>query len=396
MSLAILGIGEEGPAGLAPAARALLEAAEVLVGGRRHLALAAHPTAERLEWPSPWEALEAEIAARRDRRVVALVTGDPLWFSGGERLLAAFPEATVVPHPSAFQLAAARMGWPMDGCATLTVHGRPVEAVLPHLAPGARLLLLAEAGSAAALARLLHAEGWGPSRIAALSRLGGPAESRRDATAAAWEGDTDPLTTLAVEALPGPEARALPRWGLPDEAFRSDGTMTKREVRSLTVARLAPREGQLLWDVGCGAGSVAVEWMRAAKGARAVGIEPRPDRRAMAAANALALGAPGLDLRGGEAPAALAGLPAPDAVFLGGGLSEAAVDAAWAALRPHGRLVANAVTLDSQALLMDLHARAGGDLIRVAVSRAEPVGSLRGWRPAMEVMQWALQKGDSA
>lgn len=396
--LHVLGIGEDGLDGLPPAARALVEGAEVLVGGARHHRLAGAAPGERIAWPSPWDAMEARLAGLRGRRVVVLVTGDPLWFSAGERILAAFPgEAVAHPHPGAFQLAAARMGWPLDGTDCLTAHGRPLERVLPHLAPGAHWLLLAHGpGTAVDLARLLAERGWGPSRIAALSHLGGPDEARRDGTAADWAtdwaGETPALTVLAVECLPGPGARVLGRTGLPDEAFRSDGTMTKREVRAATLARLVPLPGQLLWDVGLGAGSVAIEWLRAAKGARAIGIEPRADRRALAAANALALGVPDLSIVAGEAPAALAGLPAPDAVFLGGGLSEAAFDAAWAALRPGGRLVANAVTLEAEAVMLALHSRHGGELLRLAVSRAEPVGRLTGWRPAMEVMQWSLGK----
>lgn len=390
MSLHVIGIGEDGLAGLSPAARALVEGADVVVGGARHLALAPG-TAERVAWPSPFDA--GVLDGLRHRRVVALVTGDPLWFSAGEAIARAHPDAVLVPHVSAFQMAAARMRWPLAGVECLSVHGRPVEGVLSVLHPGARLLLLAEAGSAPAVAGLLVRHGWGASLVTALWHLGGEGEGRREAVARDWEGATPALTTLAVACVPDEGAAPLPLWGLPDDAFAHDGTMTKREVRALTLARLAPRPGALLWDVGCGAGSVAVEWMRAARGARAVGIEPRADRRALAATNALALGAPSLDLVAGGAPGALVGLPAPDAAFLGGGLSEATFVACWAALNPHGRLVANAVTLDSQALLMALHARHGGDLGRVAVSRAEPVGTRTAWRPAMEVMQWALTKG---
>ena len=386
--LHVVGIGEDGLEGLAPAVRAIVESAEVLVGGERHHRLTEGARGERIAWPSPWDAMLGTLDGLRGRRVVVLVTGDPLWFSGGERIAAAFPgEVAVHPHPGAFQLAASRMGWPLDSVECLTAHGRPVERVLPHLAPGARLLLLAEAGTAEQLARLLAGRGWGPSRIAALFQMGGPAEGRAEATAEDWAGETPALTTLAVECIPGPGAVVLPRTGLPDEAFESDGTMTKREVRAATLARLMPLPGQLLWDVGLGSGTVAIEWMRAAKGARAVGVEPRADRRAMAAANAVALGVPDLRIVEGEAPGALDGLPLPDAVFLGGGVSEAAFDVAWGALKPGGRLVANAVTLESQAVLMGLHGRQGGDLVRIAVSRAEPVGRLTGWRPAMEVMQ---------
>lgn len=390
----VVGIGEDGLEGLSRAARSLVLDAEVLVGGARHHRLTPEARGERLNWPSPWDAMEERLRALRGRRVVVLVTGDPLWFSAGERIVAGFPgEVAVHPHPGAFQLAAARMGWPLDGVECLTVHGRPPERVLPHLAPGARLLILVNGPeTAGVLARLLAGQGWGPSRIAALSHVGGPEEARRDGTAEAWQGDTPALTTLAVECLAGPGARVWPRTGLPDEAFVSDGTMTKREVRAATLAKLMPMPGALLWDVGLGSGSVAIEWMRAAKGARAVGIEARADRRAMAAANALALGVPDLEVVAGEAPGALAGLPAPDAVFLGGGLSEAAFEAAWGALRPGGRLVANAVTLEAQGLLLALFGRHGGELSRLAVSRAEPVGRLTGWRAAMEVMQWSLLK----
>ncbi|MBP1806704.1 precorrin-6y C5,15-methyltransferase (decarboxylating) subunit CbiE [Rubellimicrobium aerolatum] len=391
--LHVVGLGEDGLAGLAPAARGLVMGAEVLVGGARHHRLTEKAEGERIAWPSPWDAMLGVLEGLRGRRVVVLVTGDPLWFSGGERIVAAFPgEVAVHPHPGAFQMAAARMGWSLDGVECLTAHGRPVGRVLPHLAPGARWLVLVNGPETAGeLARLLVAQGWGSSRVVALSHLGGPGEARVEGTAGGWSGETPALCTLAVECIPGPGARVLGRTGLPDEAFESDGTMTKREVRSATLAKLVPLPGQMLWDVGLGSGSVAIEWMRAAKGARAVGVEPRADRRALAAANALALGVPGLEIVAGEAPAALEGLPAPDAVFLGGGLSEAAFEAVWAALRPGGRLVANAVTLEAEAVMLALHRRHGGELVRIAVSRAEPVGRLTGWRPAMEVMQWSLR-----
>lgn len=391
--LHVVGIGEDGLEGLSPAVRALVEAAEVLVGGERHLAMAP-AGAERIAWPSPWDAMAARLGALRGRRVVVLVTGDPVWFSGGVTVARAFPgEAVVHPHPGAFAQAAARMLWRVEETECLSVHGRPLERVVPHLAPGARLLLLANgSGTAAELARLLVARGWGPSRIVALSHMGGPEEARAEATAKDWAGETPAFVTLAVECVPGPGITVLPRTGLPDDAFESDGTMTKREVRAATLAKLAPVPRALLWDVGLGSGSVAIEWMRAARGARAVGVEPRADRRALAAANALALGVPDLEIVAGEAPGALAGLPEPDAVFLGGGLSEDVFAVAWERLRPGGRLVANAVTLEAEAAMMALHPRHGGDLVRIAVQRAEPVGRLTGWRPSMEVMQWSLAK----
>ena len=393
--LHVVGIGEDGLEGLAPAPRARVAGAEVLVGGARHLAMVAEGGAERIAWPSPWDAMLDALDGLRGRRVVVLVTGDPMWFSAGERIAARFgAEAALHPHPSAFQLAAARMGWPLQDCECLSLHGRPVETVAAALAPGARLLCLAARGTARPLAAILTARGYGASRMTALSHMGGLDESRAEGRASAWTRETPPLVTLAVDCRLDDGALPLPRTGLPDDAFQSDGTMTKLEVRAPTLARLRPMPGALLWDVGCGAGSVAIEWMRAARGAHAIGIEPREDRRAMAAANARTLGVPGLELIAGEAPAALAGLPRPQAAFVGGGLSAATFAAVWGALPPGGRFVANAVTLGSQAVLLDLYARLGGELARLAVSRAEPLGGRTGWRPAMEVMQWAVVKED--
>lgn len=394
--LHIVGIGEDGLAGLSPAARALVETAEVILGGDRHHALAPQINAERIAWPSPFDAMIDTIRGLKGRRAVVLVTGDPLWYSVGARIARAIPPAEIVFHPalSAFQLAAARMGWSLADCETLTVHGRPVEQMIPAIAPGARLLILTTgAETPARIAAILTARGYGPSRLTVLSAMGGAHEARFDGTASDWTATVPEFNTLAVDCIAGPEALVLPRTpGLPDAAFTHDGNITKQEVRAITLARLMPFRGALLWDIGCGCGSVAVEWMRAAPDARAIGIEPRADRRALAAANALALGAPALRLIDGTAPDALAGLPPPDAVFIGGGLSEATFAAAWAALRPRGRLVANAVTLESESLLLSLHARHGGDLARIAVARAEPVGGLTGWRPAMPVTQWSLTR----
>lgn len=390
--LHVVGIGEDGMAGLAPPARAALEAAEVIVGGDRHHRLSARVTAERIAWPHPFDALTDRLRSLRGRRVVVLATGDPLWFSVGARIGRALEPGAVAYHPqiSAFQLAACRMGWSLADCETLTAHGRPVEGVIPHIWPGRRLLILSTgAGTPAAVARLLVERGHGRSRIAALWAMGGPGEGRADGIAEGWGAEVPDFNTLAVECVAGEGAVLHGAVGLPDEAFEHDGTMTKREVRAVTLSRLMPARGALLWDVGAGCGSVSVEWTRAARDARAVGVEPRADRRAMAAANARALGAPRLELVDGRAPEALEGLEPPDAVFVGGGLSEAVLGACWEALRPFGRMVANAVTLESEAVLAGWHERAGGDLTRLSVSRAEPVGGLRGWRPSMPVTQWS-------
>ncbi len=394
--LDIVGIGEDGMAGLAPSARAVVEAAEVILGGDRHHRLSEAVTAERISWPSPFDAMIDTIRAMKGRRAVVLVTGDPLWYSVGARILKAIPGEEITFHPqlSAFQLAAARMRWSLADAETLTVHGRPVEQAIPFFAPGARLLILTRDGDTPAeIAALLRDAGLGPSRITVLAALGGAAEARIDATADDWTGPAPDFHVLAVECRAAPGERVWPLGpGLPDEAFAHDGKMTKAEVRAVTLARLAPRRGATLWDVGCGCGSVAVEWLRLARDGVAVGIEPDAGRRALAARNAARLGAPRLRLVDGRAPAALAGLPAPDAVFLGGGISEPVIAAAHAALRPGGRLVANAVTLESEALLIAAQARLGGELIRLSVERAGPVGPYRGWRTLMPVVQWSLER----
>ena len=394
--LHIIGIGEDGMDGLVPATRAVVAAAEYIIGGDRHHTLAQNLTAERLAWPHPFDALIDTIEGLRGRRVVVLATGDPLWFSVGARIGRAIDPSEIVYHPqlSAFQLAAARMGWSLPDVETLTVHGRPVEQMIAFIQPDARLLVLTTgAETPAQIARFLTDRGFGGSKMTVLAAMGGKDEQRFDGTAESWDHIVPAFNTLAVDCIAAPDAALLPRVpGLTDNLFQSDGTMTKQEVRAATVAKLMPMRGALLWDIGCGCGSVAIEWMRAARYARAVGIEPRADRRAMAAANALALGVPKLELIEGMVPDALDGLDAPDAIFIGGGLSRATFDAAWATLRPLGRLVANAVTLESEAELTALHKAHGGDLVKLAVHRAEPVGRLTGWRPLMPVTQWSLVK----
>ncbi|SLN44638.1 precorrin-6y C5,15-methyltransferase (decarboxylating) subunit CbiE [Roseisalinus antarcticus] len=394
--LHIVGIGEDGLDGLTPATRAVVEAAEVILGGDRHHLLSDRITAERIAWPSPFDAMIDTIRRLSGRRAVVLVTGDPLWFSVGARIGRAIDPSEIVYHPqlSAFQLAAARMGWSLADAETLTVHGRPVEQMIAFIQPDARLLILTTgADTPGRIASFLTDRGYGQSRMSVLAAMGGSAEQRFDGTAESWAHEVPAFNTLAVECVAAPDAALIPRVpGLDDALFRSDGTMTKQEVRAATVAKLMPMRGALLWDIGTGSGSVAIEWMRAARYARAIGIEPRADRRAMAAENALALGAPRLELVEGEAPAALDGLPPPDAVFIGGGLSAEVFAVCWQALRPLGRLVANAVTLESEADLLALHKAHGGQLSKISVHRAEPVGRLTGWRPFMPVTQWSLVK----
>ncbi|HUS53141.1 MAG TPA: precorrin-6y C5,15-methyltransferase (decarboxylating) subunit CbiE [Thermohalobaculum sp.] len=396
--LTIVGIGEDGMAGLSAAARQAIEAAEVIVGGNRHHTLAPGLTTERIAWPSPFDALIDLLKSHKGRRIVVLATGDPLWYSVGARILRALPPGEIAFHPqlSAFQWAASRMAWSMADIETLTAHGRAAEQVVPYFWPGARLLILtAGSQTPGEIARLLAARSYGASAMTVLANLGGSQEHRIDGIASAWaERDpvknVSPFHTLAVECLGSP-THLLPRApGLPDDAFAHDGVMTKREVRAVTLARLMPARGEMLWDIGTGCGSIAVEWMRTGRDALAIGIDPNPERLAFARQNATTLGTPKLALIEGTAPDALADLPRPNAVFIGGGLTRDTVAAARVALPTGGRLVANAVTLESEAVLIALHAEIGGDLTRLSIERAAPVGTLTGWRPAMPVVQWSL------
>jgi precorrin-6Y C5,15-methyltransferase (decarboxylating) len=394
--LHIVGIGEDGLDGLTPATRAVVEAAEVLVGGGRHQSLARCADAERIEWPSPFSTLIDTLKQHKGKRVVVLATGDPLWYSVGARIGRQLDPSEITYHPqvSAFQLAAARMGWSMADLETLTVHGRPVEQMIAFIQPHQRLLILTTgAETPAQIARFLTERGFGQSKMTVLAFMGGAEEQRFEATADNWTHEVPAFNTLAVDCIAAPDAALLPRVpGLADDLFAHDGTMTKQEVRAVTVAKLMPMRGALLWDVGCGCGSVAVEWMRGARYARAIGIEPRADRRLFAAQNAAALGAPKLELIDGMVPEALTGLQAPDAIFIGGGLSRETYEHCWQALRPLGRLVCNAVTLESEALLVELHREHGGQLVKLSVDRVEPLGKLSAWKPLRPVTQWSLIK----
>ncbi|MDB5378219.1 MAG: cbiE, partial [Rubritepida sp.] len=359
-------------AGLPPLSRGLIEGAEIVFGGRRHIELASSLIrGEARPWPSPFDV--AGVLAERGRRVVVLASGDPMLHGVGATLLRRMPpqEALVLPAPSAFSLAAARLGWPLEGVVTLSLHGRPVELLRPHLHPGARILALtSDADGPAAVAALLRA-GFSGTRLTVLEALGGPRERFVATTAAGFDlTGIAPLNLVALEVVAAPDARILPRApGLPDAYFEHDGQLTKRVVRAATLSALAPRRGALLWDIGAGAGSIGIEWMLADPSMRAIAIEARADRAARIRRNALALGVPGLSLVEGEAPAALHGLEAPDAIFLGGGAGDA-LDAALAALKPGGRCVANAVTLETEALLLARRAAIGGEMIRLAVSQA--------------------------
>jgi precorrin-6B C5,15-methyltransferase / cobalt-precorrin-6B C5,C15-methyltransferase len=394
--LDIVGIGEDGMAGLSAEARCCVENAQVIVGGDRHHRLSEKVSAERIAWPSPFAAMIGVIRGYRGKRLVILVTGDPLWYSVGAKITKSIPAQEIRFHPqlSAFQWAACRLGWSLADAETLTVHGRPAGQIIPYFSPGARLLVLTKnRESPAEIAAMLTERGYGASRLTVLAALGGPHEARFDATAQSWGPQVPDFHLLAVECIAGSQTQVWPRTGLPDHAFRHDGKLTKQVVRAVTLARLAPVRDAILWDIGAGCGSIGIEWMRAAPEARAIAIEPLADRREMAQHNALVLGAPALRLIDGRAPAALAGLPAPDAVFIGGGVTAANVTASIEALKPFGRLVTNAVTLESETVLAEMHAAHGGELSRISTQVLAPVGDFHGWKPAMPVTQWFLTKG---
>lgn len=395
--LTVIGIGEDGLDGISRAARALIEQAEVLVGSARHFAFAPQSFAKRLAWRQPLEETLPEIAACEGRRVVVLASGDPLWYGVGALLLRRFGREAVLvlPAPGAFSLAAARMGWPLAECTMLTLHGRPLARLALCLAPGARLLALSEDGSTpASVAALLTQSGWGESAITVLEHMGGTKERRIEGRASTWKGSrVADLNTLAIECVAGSDARPHSRLaGLPDDAYRHDGQLTKRVVRAATLAALAPLPGETLWDVGAGCGSIGIEWLRGG-GRHAIAIEREPVRIALIAENAAALGVPELEIVAGEAPAALETLPQPDAVFLGGGAGTPGLfEAGWSRLRVGGRLVANAVTVEGEARLVAWRAAYGGRLTRIAVSEAEPLGGGTAWRPLLPVTQLCLSK----
>ena len=397
--IVVVGIGADGWPGLADAPRAAIRAAEEVIGSARQLdLLPATVTAARRAWPSPMAPLIEELATRPDRAICVLASGDPMLHGIGATLARRLgPDAIDVhPHPSALAIACARLGWPSADVELVSVVGRPPETVARVLAPGRRMVVYASGeDGAAAVARVLRARGYGPSRFVVLERLGGLGERIVEATAAAWVSRwADPLHTIAIECRAVPGASVHPRVpGLPDDAYGGDGQLTKRHVRALTLAALAPAPGQLLWDVGAASGSIAIEWLRAEPSARAIAIEARADRARHAKANALALGVPELDVRTATAPAAFEGLPPPDAVFIGGGLTAPGLLAAChAALNSGGRLVASAVTLEGEQVLTSARAAHGGELARFEIALAEPLGEFTGWRLQRPVVQWAATK----
>jgi precorrin-6B C5,15-methyltransferase / cobalt-precorrin-6B C5,C15-methyltransferase len=397
--LSIVGIGEDGVEGLSPVACGLVAGADIVFGGARHLKLAnALIRGQAKAWPSPFSRAVDEVLAMRGRQVCVLASGDPFFYGVGSVLANHVkPEETmVVPAPSAFSLAAARLGWALPDIALVSLHGRELDRIRPHLHPGARVLALtSDSEGPAALARLLAESGFGASHVTVLEALGGANERVRTTPAAAFGlAEVAELNTVAIEVDAAPGARVIAySAGLDDALYEHDGQITKREIRAITLSSLAPLRGQLLWDIGAGSGSVAIEWMLAHPSMRATAIEARGDRAARISRNAAVFGVPGLDVVEGLAPDALQGRVTPDAIFVGGGASVAGVlEAAIAALRPGGRLVVNAVTLETEAELVARHTARGGALTRIAISRAEAIGGKTGWRTAMPVTQWVWVK----
>ncbi|MFI9784446.1 precorrin-6y C5,15-methyltransferase (decarboxylating) subunit CbiE [Kitasatospora sp. NPDC051984] len=405
-AITVVGVGADGWPGLSEAARAALHTAEAVLGGARQLALLpAEVTADRVPWPSPLRPSVPGLLNRfAERRLVVLASGDPMFYGIGRTLIECGVPAEslrVLPHPSSVSLACARLGWPVEETEVVTLVGRAPETLHAALYPGRRILVLsANASTPALVAKLLTERGFGPSRMRVLEQLGGPAETVREGLADDWSlPPGDPLNVLAIDCVatdPNSPRQQLTS-GLRDELFESDGQLTKRHIRAATLAALGPAPGELLWDIGGGSGSIGIEWLRAHRSCRAVSVERDPVRVERIVRNAASLGVPRLRVVHGAAPAALAELDVPDAVFIGGGLTVPGVlESCWSALRPGGRLVANTVTLESEALLTQWYRRHGGELVKLSVAHAVPVGGFTGWRQAMPVTQWSVVKGGGA
>ena len=396
--LVVVGIGADGWAGLSEDARAAVLAAEVIVGSQRQLALLPPGAATHRLWPSPIDTLVDELCNGVPTPTCVLASGDPMLHGIGATLMRRLGpgRVRVHPHVSAFAIACARLGWPTADVELVSAVGRPPEVLARSLQPGRRIVAyVSGSDGASGVARVLRERGFGRSRMVVLEQLGGEGERVTESTAAEWGQRTvGELHCVAVDCHPDPGAASLSRMpGLPDDAYEHDGQLTKQAVRAVTLAALEPGPGLQLWDVGAGSGSIGIEWLRAEPTARAVAIEARAARAERAARNALALGVPQLVIQTGEAPAALAGLSEPDAIFIGGGLTSPGLLAhCWEALRPGGRLVANAVTLESERVLAAAQAEHGGELTRIDVSQAEPVGGFTAWRAQLPIVQWSVRK----
>lgn len=391
--LTIIGIGEDGAAGLSDVARAALEQARMIIGAPRHLALLPPLRTERLSWPVPFEDGVEALLARRGEPVVMLASGDPFWFGAGMSVTRHLrPEEWVShPAPSSFSLAASRLGWALQDVTCHGLHAAPLTRLRPMLAPGRRAIVLLRDGAAVhALASYLAEAGFGASSLHVMEALGGPRERVRQARADQISLD-DIAHPVAVGIQVAGDGEVMPCVsGLVDDWFDHDGQISKRPVRALTLSALAPRPGETLWDIGAGSGSVAIEWLLSHASTQALAFEADPVRAARAKANAERLGVDRLTLVQGRAPAVLAGRVRPDAIFIGGGLNDASMEAIIALPGKRTRLVANAVTLESEALLARWHERLGGELLRIEMASAAPIGTRRGWKAAYPLVQWSV------
>jgi precorrin-6Y C5,15-methyltransferase (decarboxylating) len=400
-TIMVVGIGADGWPGLGEAARAAILGADEVIGSHRQLELLPGDAPPGRAWPSPLDPLLDELAQRANGRVCVLASGDPMLHGIGATLARRLgPERIeVLAAPSAFSLACARLRWPAAEVELVSAVARSPEVVARVLQPRRRVVAYATGEDGAArVARVLCERGYGPSRLVVLEQLGGADEQVTESTAEDWgERRADPLHVVAIECVAAPGTPLHPLVpGLPDGAFESDGALTKRHVRAATLAALAPAPGALLWDVGAGSGSVAIEWLRAEPSARAIAIERREDRAERTRRNAASLGVPSLEVVIGDAPAALEGLDQPDAVFIGGGLTAPGLlERCWGALRPGGRIVANAVTLEGEQVLAAARSVHGGELARIEIARAEPIGAFTGWRAQMPVVQWSATTSSS-
>jgi len=397
--LSVVGIGEDGLSGLSSIARFLVDRAQVVVGGARHLAmLPTDDTREQLLWESPLQATVDEIIRRRGESICVLASGDPMCHGIGVTLSRRIPiaEMTIIPTASAFSLVCARLGWALADVETFSLTNRPIASIALGLYPGALLLVLsADRHTPALVAQMLTQRGFGGSLMTVFERMSGDSERRIEGVAAAWNvPDLADLNAIAIAVAGDRKTMIFPRTaGLLDAAYLHDGQLTKREVRAVTLSTLAPIPGELLWDVGAGCGSIAIEWMRSHRGCRAIAIERHPTRLQYIAENASNLGVPSLQIIAGEAPAALVNLPQPDAIFIGGGVTAAALlETCWNALGEGGRLVVNAVTVESEFKVLQWHSLHGGELIRIGIQRVGAIGSFQGWKPLAPVTQWAVVK----
>lgn len=391
--LSIIGLGEDGPEGISVASREALSRAELVMGSARHLSLLPALTCPTVEWPVPFEDGIELLLRHRGKRVAMLASGDPFHFGAGSSVTRHLSrqEWSAYPAPSTFTLAASRLGWALQDVDCLGLHAAPLQRLRPYLRAGRCALVLLRGGAAVGdLAQYLAGQGFGDSILHVMEALAGPRERVRSAPASSFDlADVGHPVVVGIE-MAGQDSSLPTTCGMPDDLFASDGQMTKRPVRALTLSALAPRPGELLWDIGSGSGSIAIEWLLAHPANLAIGLEPDAGRAARARTNALELGVDRLIVVEGRAPACLPDGPHPDAVFIGGGMSDALLEALCGRLPAGTRLVANAVTLETEALLACWHGAKGGQLMRIELADAAPLGSRRGWKARYPVVQWSV------